>query len=81
MFFSECMFPLPKITLGELAGHTLYANDVLPTSLTVRVLNRVLNYGAGLGDIGFELSGILLLTFAYFALGIWLFRRRHQSSS
>jgi len=78
MFFSESMFPLPKITVGELAGHTLYANDVLPTAVTVRVLNEVLNFGAGLGDIVFELGAILLLTLVYFALGIWLFRRRHQ---
>jgi len=77
MFFSECMFPLPKITLFEIAGNSIYANDVLPTSLTVRAFNKILNHGAGLGDVGFELAAMALLTLIYFALGAWLFRRRH----
>jgi ABC-2 type transport system permease protein len=78
MFFSECMFPLPKVTLFELAGNTVYANDVLPTSLTVRAFNKILNHGAGLTDVGFELAAMAVLTLAYFALGTWLFRRRHM---
>jgi ABC-2 type transport system permease protein len=78
MFFSECMFPLPKVTVAELGGHVLYANDILPTSITVRAFNKVLNHGAGIGDILFEVGSILLLTAGYFVLGTWLFRRRHQ---
>jgi ABC-2 type transport system permease protein len=77
MFFSESMFPLPKVTLFHLAGHAVYANDVLPTSLGVRALGRILNFGAGLGDVGFELGVALLLTVAYYFLGAWLFARRH----
>jgi ABC-2 type transport system permease protein len=77
MFFSECMFPLPKIPVLRIAAHTLYANDVLPTSLGVKAFNKVLNSGGGLGDIAFELGVILVLTALYFALGIVLFRRRH----
>jgi ABC-2 type transport system permease protein len=77
MFFSECMFPLPKIPVLRIAAHTLYANDVLPTSLGVKAFNKVLNAGGGLGDIAFELGAILVLTVVYFALGIVLFRRRH----
>lgn len=78
MFFSECMFPLPKVDLFRLAGNTVYLNDILPTSLTVRAFNQILNYDAGLGDILFELGMILVLTLAYFGLGAWLFWRRHQ---
>ncbi len=78
MFFSECMFPLPKIRVLELGGHTLYANDVLPTTLCVRAFNRILSFGAGLGDVAFELCGILVLAACYFAVGTWLFSRRHQ---
>ncbi|MBN2345478.1 MAG: ABC transporter permease [Candidatus Aminicenantes bacterium] len=77
MFFSECMFPLPRLTLFGLAGHSFYANDVLPTALTVKAFNKILNFRAGLGDLGFELVGIAVLTVLYFALGAWLFRRRH----
>ncbi len=78
MFFSECMFPLPKIRMLELAGHTVYANDVLPTTLGVRAFNLILNFGAGLRDLGFELAAIAFLTVVYFAVGTWLFRRRQM---
>jgi len=78
MFFSECMFPLPKVALLHVAGKVLYLNDVLPTSLSVRALNKILNHGAGLGDVSFELGVIVLLTAAYFGLGTRLYRRRHM---
>jgi ABC-2 type transport system permease protein len=80
MFFSECMFPLPKWRVLQIGGHTLYANDVLPPTLCVRAFNKILNYGAGLGAVSFELVGILVLTVVYGALGTWLFRRRHLAS-
>jgi ABC-2 type transport system permease protein len=77
MFFSECMFPLPRLPVASLLGHTLYANDVLPPTLCVRAFNQVLNYGAGLGDVAFEIVVITVLTAVYFGLGAWLFSRRH----
>ena len=77
MFFSESMMPLPKVTLFHLAGHAVYLNDALPTSLTVRAFGRILNHGAGLVDVWFELAVMLVLTAAYYWLGIVLFTRRH----
>jgi hypothetical protein len=77
MFFSESMFPLPKVTLLKLGAHTLYANDILSTSLTVKAFNKILNFGAGLKDISFELTGIIVLTLFYLFIGLWVFRRRH----
>jgi len=77
MFFSESMMPLPRVPLATLAGHVFYANDVLPTALAVKAFNKILNFGAGLGDILFEIAGIAVLTAIYFAIGLWLFRRRH----
>jgi hypothetical protein len=77
MFFSESMFPLPRISFLKFGAHTLYANDLLPTALTVKAFNKILNFNAGLGDISFELAGIVILTAIYFAAGLWFFRRRH----
>ena len=77
MFFSESMMPLPRIPLATLAGHVFYANDVLPTALAVKAFNKILNFGACLGDVSFEVAGIAVLTALYFAVGLWLFRRRH----
>lgn len=77
MFFSESMFPLPKLRLLRLGAHTLYANDVLPTALTVKAFNKILNFSAGFGEISFELTGMAVLTLVYFLIGLWYFRRRH----
>ncbi|MBN2206050.1 MAG: ABC transporter permease [Candidatus Aminicenantes bacterium] len=77
MFFSESLFPLPKINFLQLGSHTLYANDILPTALTVKAFNKILNFNAGLKDITFELAGIAVLTALYFGVGLWFFRRRH----
>ncbi|MGB9004810.1 MAG: hypothetical protein WCB96_03705 [Candidatus Aminicenantales bacterium] len=41
---------------------------------------QILNFNAGLKDVSFELAGILVLTVLYFALGLWVFRRRHLRS-
>jgi ABC-2 type transport system permease protein len=78
MFFSDAMVPLPKIPLFHVFGNVVNASDVLPTSLAVRALSRILNSGAGLADVWFEMAGIALLSAGYFAAGIALFRRRHQ---
>jgi ABC-2 type transport system permease protein len=78
MFFSDCMIPLPKIPMVHLFGNVANLNDVLPTSVTVRAFNRILNQGAGLADLPFEIGMIALLTLVYFSAGTWLFRRRHQ---
>jgi ABC-2 type transport system permease protein len=79
MFFSESMFPLPRVTLLRLAGRALYVNDILPTALTVKAFNKILNFQAGLDEISFELGAMLALTVIYFALGVWAFRARHLS--
>jgi ABC-2 type transport system permease protein len=77
MFFSGGMFPLPSITLFEIGGHPLLVTDVLPTSHSVKALQKILNYGSGLGDIAFEMAAILVLSFLYFAFGYWIFSKRH----
>jgi len=78
MFFSESMFPPPRLQVATLWGHAVYANDELPTTPAVRAFGKILSQGAGLGDVAFELAGMAVLTAAYFALGTWLFRRRHM---
>ncbi len=81
MFFSDAMMPLPKIRLFRLAGHAFNVSDILPTSLTTRAFHAILSEGASLPDVWFEVTGIVLLTAGYFALGTWLFKRRHMRVS
>ncbi|MCK4942796.1 MAG: ABC transporter permease [Candidatus Aminicenantes bacterium] len=78
MFFSGGMFPLPRLHLFSLFGQTINVNDILPTTHTISALNQILNYGASLGDVFFELAAILILTVIYFSLGAWIFTRRHM---
>jgi len=78
MFFSGGMFPLPDVTLATVAGVTVHANDVLPTTHTIAALGKVLSLGKGLGDVAGELAAILALAAVYFALGTWTFTARHM---
>lgn len=78
MFFSGGMLPLPEVTLATVGRLTIHANDVLPTTHTVSAFGKVLNRGMGLGDVTGELAAILLLTALSYAVGAWLFTRRHM---
>jgi len=41
-------------------------------------LGKILNSGAGLDEVIFEIGTIAVLTFCYFAAGVWLFGKRHM---
>jgi ABC-2 type transport system permease protein len=78
MFFSDCFLPLPKINLFNLAGHQIYLNDILPTATATRAFNKILNYDSGFSDVSFEILWILVLSFGFFFLGIWLFKKKYK---
>jgi ABC-2 type transport system permease protein len=78
MFFSDCFMPLPKINLFILAGNQIYLSDVLPTATATRAINKILNYNSGFSDVSFELILILSMSFVYFFIGIWLFRKKYK---
>lgn len=77
MFFSGGMFPLPDLQVLTIAGHAISVNDVLPTTPAIDAMVKVLTYGTGLEGLGFELALLTGLTVVYFAVGLWLFRRRY----
>jgi ABC-2 type transport system permease protein len=79
MFFSGAIFPLPKVVLFHLAGHEVGLFDFLPPSHAVVALNKVLTLGAGLQEVSFELTALLLLSLLYFGAGVWLFQRLHMA--
>jgi ABC-2 type transport system permease protein len=81
MFFSGGMFPIPAIELFVLGGRSINMNDVLPTTHAISAFGKILNQGAGLGDVVFEMVAIVVLTTLYFAIGIWLFTRRHMKAN
>lgn len=76
-FFTGAAFPLPKVALFTIGGHTVGLQDVLAPTHAVVALNKVLSLGAGLGTVAFELIALLVLSLLYFAIGVWVFQRRH----
>jgi len=75
LFFSGAIFPLPSPPLFTVGERAFRLFDFLPTSHAVIALNKVLNLGAGLHEIVYELTALVVLTALIFAAGTWLFRR------
>ncbi len=78
MFFSGGMFPIPDVRLFAVGGRAINVNDILPTTHSITAFDRILTSGGGLGDVWFELGAIVLLTLGCFAIGSWMFVRRHM---
>jgi ABC-2 type transport system permease protein len=78
MFFSGAIYPLPRVRLFEVAGQVIGLYDVIPPTHAVVALNKILTLGAGLDDVLYEIVSLVVLSALYFAIGIWLFHRRHM---
>lgn len=78
MFFSGGMFPLPPLRLFTVGNRVMNINDLLPTTHAINAMSKILNYGAGLREVVFELAAIIVLTIVFFAVGVWVFTRRHM---
>jgi ABC-2 type transport system permease protein len=81
MFFTNAIFPIQKIPLFTIAGRLVSLWDILPPTHAVVALNKVLALGAGLGDVIYELVALLVLSFLYFGVGLWIFNRTHMKST
>jgi ABC-2 type transport system permease protein len=81
MFFSGGMFPIPPLQLFVVGDRAININDILPTTHSISALGKILNYDSGLGDVVFEIGAIVILSFIYFAAGVWLFTKRHMRAA
>jgi len=81
MFFSGGMFPIPPLQLFVVGGRPININDILPTTHSISALGKILNYDSGLSDVVFEIGAIVILSFIYFAAGVWLFTKRHMRAA
>jgi len=77
IFFSGIFFPLPEITLFKIGGSPFTIFDLQPTTHAHRAFLQVFLYGAGIGDLLYELSMLLVVTALYFGIGVILYRRFH----
>lgn len=79
MFFSGSMFPLPKVNMFTLGGHTFGITDILPLTHSANAFNKILNFGAGVTEVTFEMVMIIALTIIYFIAGMFLYQKRKLS--
>ena len=77
MFFTGAAFPVPRPTIFMIAGRSISPYDILPPTHAVVALNKILNLGAGLDEVTFELVALAILSLVYFWIGAWLFKRMH----
>jgi len=77
MFLSGAIFPIPSVTLFEIAGQPIALCDFLPPRHAVIALNKILTLGSGLDEVAYELVALVVLSVLYFAAGTWIFQRRH----
>ena len=80
MFFTGVAFPVRALPLFTLGNHTYGLYDIFPPTHAVVALNKVMTLGAGLNEVGFELTALVILSVIYFALGVWLFKRNHMKA-
>ena len=81
MFFTGAAFPISGGKLFTLAGITFHINDILSPTWAVDALNKVLIKGQEMRETIPDLTMILVLTLAYFIIGVWAFRRRHMRAA
>ncbi|HEY70006.1 MAG TPA: ABC transporter permease [Anaerolineae bacterium] len=80
MFFSGAIYPVHNPTLFTIGERTIGIFDTIPATHAVVAMNKVFTLGAGLGEIGYELGMLLMLSLLYFVAGIWLFRQTQLKS-
>lgn len=81
MFFSGSVYPLPKINLFAIGNHTFGITDILPLTHTVNAFNKILNNGASIHDVLFDIFMIALLTIIYFIIGLALYNKQKFSKA
>lgn len=80
MFFTGVAFPVRGVQLFTFFDHSISLYDIFPPTHAVKALNKVLTLGAGIKEVSFELSALVILSLVYFTIGVWLFRKRHMQA-
>jgi ABC-2 type transport system permease protein len=77
-FFSGAAFPIRGNVLFTVAGYPVTLQGLMSPAHSVDALKKVLIMEMGFLDILPEISALIILTAAYFILGVWAFNRRHM---
>jgi len=75
VFLSGALFPMPAVPLFTVGGQTVELYDLLPATHAAEAMRQVLIFGAGAGDIAYELGMMTLLSVLLLAMGVALYQR------
>jgi ABC-2 type transport system permease protein len=75
VFLSGALFPMPAVPLFAIGGQTVELYDLLPATHAAEAMRQVLIFGAGPGDIAYELGMMTMLSVLLFAIGVVLYQR------
>jgi ABC-2 type transport system permease protein len=81
MFFTGAIYPIPRVELFRIGTTIVSLYDVLPPTHAIIALNKILTLGAGFKDVVYEMGSLILLSLFYYAIGIWIFRRRQMRTT
>jgi ABC-2 type transport system permease protein len=75
VFLSGALFPMPAVPLFTIGGQTVELYDLLPATHAAEAMRQVLIFGAGPGDIAYELGMMMVLSLLLLAIGVVLYQR------
>ncbi len=75
VLLSGAMYPMPDLSLVTVGGRAIQLYDLLPTTHASEAMRRVLVLGEGLGDVAYELGGMIVLGTALLAVSVALYQR------
>jgi ABC-2 type transport system permease protein len=78
MFFTGAAFPIDGKELFSVAGYPVSLQGLMSPVHAISALKKVLIMDMGIRDIIPEIVVLVIITLIYFAIGIWLFQRRHM---
>jgi len=78
MFFTGAAFPIDGKELFSVAGYPIPLQGLMSPVHAISALKKVLILDMGLKDIIPEIVVLVIITIIYFAIGVWLFQRRHM---
>jgi len=78
MFFTGVAFPLKGQTLFSILGYPVTLPGLMSPYHAVRALRKIMIMNMDLSDVFPEITALVILTFLYFGIGVWIFQKRHM---
>ena len=78
MFFTGAAFPIDGYKLFGFSGYEFTLQGLMSPTHAISALKKTMILEMGFRDIIPELVSLVALTIIYFAIGVYLFRRRHM---